>query len=139
MIPSAERTHDAHQILDRPSAIAAEVRLGALQSPCSVPSPIGISEDRRIRRRGASFGRQTRLRPMVSSGFAVRKRVALEQRVLTADLQRFSTWNESAEHNALSIFFEGGRDGTNVFGCRHGFQSFEGCLLTAGRAGDDRQ
>ena len=45
---------------------------------------------------------------------------------------------EIAEHDALRIFFEGGRDGANVFGRGHGFQSFDGCLLTAGRAGDDR-
>ena len=46
---------------------------------------------------------------------------------------------EIAEHDVLRIFFEGGRDGANVFGRGHGFYSFDGCLLTVGRAGDDRK
>jgi hypothetical protein len=46
---------------------------------------------------------------------------------------------EIAAHDVLGIFFKGGRDGPNVFGRGHGSCSFDDCLLTVGRAGDDRK
>src|SRR2546423_1144587 len=58
-----------------------------------------------------------------------------------APVARRQAWAlpEIAEYDAFCIFFKGGRDGANVFGRGHGFYSFGGCLLAAGRAGDDRQ